>query len=353
MLSTLHHEYKFDAHDRFLHHSSICFDLSIVQIFSALTAGATICAASSAVRKDPPLLASFMQRWAITVTYFTPSQFALLLEYAKASLKCCHAYRIAFFAGERLPVRVAKAFYDLQTPATLYNTWSPSEVVVQTTIHRTAYPDADTISIPIGYPLANCRHYITDSLLNPLPNGMIGEICVGGSQVGAGYLNRPDANAKSFVENPFCDREDRNRGWTKLFRTGDKGRFRPDGQLEFHGRISGDKQVKLRGYRIDLAEVEQRIYPESSTGQANAIVDISVVARAVDAKKPEEIDSAANPTESLTDNRQLVAFIVPRDRLDVRQKQAFATTLHEKVGVHLNATCFRMAINSWTISQSQ
>ncbi|KAL8701333.1 MAG: hypothetical protein Q9224_000549, partial [Gallowayella concinna] len=329
MLSTLHHDYAFGENDRFLHQSSICFDLSVVQIFSALTAGAVLCIASAAVRKDPPLLANFMQQSAVTVTYFTPSQFALLLEYTKEALRACQNYRIAFFAGERLPVRVAKAFYDLETPATLYNTWSPSEVVVQTTIHETTYPDPGTISIPIGYPLANCFHYITDSRLNPLPSGLIGEICVGGAQVGAGYLNRPDANASSFVDDPFCNEEDRERGWTKLFKTGDKGRFLADGQLEFYGRIAGDKQIKLRGYRIDLAEVEQRLYLESSTEEGSAIVDVSVVARAI---QPDESDRT-----DLTDNRQLVAFIVPRNRLENKQKTAaFVTSLHEKIGVYLN-----------------
>ncbi|KAL8846786.1 MAG: hypothetical protein Q9198_011267, partial [Flavoplaca austrocitrina] len=169
--------------------------------------------------------------------------------------------------------------------------------------------------------MANCRHYITDSRLNPLPWGVVGEICVGGAQVGAGYLNRPDANAKSFVDDPFCGSGDRDRGWTKLFRTGDKGSFRRDGQLEFHGRIAGDKQIKLRGYRIDLGEVEQRIYFESSTDGSNTIVDISVVARAVNIQDDGETDREENAT--LTDDRQLVAFIVPRDNLDARQKQAF------------------------------
>ncbi|KAL8857831.1 MAG: hypothetical protein Q9178_005587 [Gyalolechia marmorata] len=335
MLSTLHHDYAFSTNDRFLHQSSISFDLSIVQIFSALTAGAVLCIASAAVRKDPPLLANFMQQSAVTVTYFTPSHFALLLEYAKESLKACGNYRIAFFAGERLPVRVAMAFYDLGLPATLYNTWSPSELVVQTTIHKTAYPDPHTISIPIGYPLANCRHYITDSRLNPLPRGLVGEICVGGAQVGAGYLNRPDANALSFVDDPFCNKEDRGRGWTKLFRTGDKGRFLADGQLEFHGRIAGDKQIKLRGYRIDLAEVEQRLYLESSTDEGTAIVDVSVIARANMSDETHKTDLVASTT-ALTDDRQLVAFIVPRNRLDDRQKRAFVTSLHEKIGIYLN-----------------
>ncbi|KAI4271885.1 MAG: hypothetical protein LQ337_005685 [Flavoplaca oasis] len=335
MLSTLHQDYKFGAPDRFLHHSSICFDLSVVQIFWALTSGAKICIASAAIRKDPPLLARFMKHSSVTVTYFTPSQFALLLEYAKTSLENCNQYRIAFFAGEYLPVRVVKAFYDLKTRAALYNTWSPSELVVQTTIYKTAYPDSDTINIPIGYPMANCRHYITDSRLNPLPWGVVGEICVGGAQVGTGYWNRPDANAKSFVDDPFYGSEDRDRGWTKLFRTGDKGSFRRYGQLEFRGRIAGDKQIKLRGYRIDLGEVEQRIYLESSTDGSNTIVDISVVARAVNIQEADGTDR--EETTSLTDDRQLVAFIVPRDKLDARQKQALVTYLHRKIGIYLNS----------------
>lgn len=115
---------------------------------------------------------------------------------------------------------------------------------------------------------------MTDSRLNPLPSSLIGEIYVGGAQVGAGYLNKPDANAMSFVGNPFCEDEDRNRGWTKLFRTGDTGRFGPDKQLEFHGRIASGKQVKLPGYRIDLAEVEQRLYLKSSTREGTALVDV-------------------------------------------------------------------------------
>ena len=288
------------------------------------------------VRKDPSSLAGFMQQSSVTVTYFTPSQFALLLEYARESLQKCIDYRIAFFAGERLPVRVVKAFYDLQTSATLYNTWSPSELVVQTTIHKATYPDAECFSIPIGRPIANCRHYIMNSRLNPLPAGLIGEICVGGAQVGAGYLNRPEANAKSFLDNPFAEADDRHRGWTRLFRTGDKGRFRPDGQIEFHGRIAGDKQIKLRGYRIDLGEVEQRLFLESSTEEGNGIVDLSVVARASNPSENSAGVETVGDKSSLTDDRKLVAFIVPREELDARQKQTLVTSIHEKIGAHLN-----------------
>lgn len=327
MLSTLHCDYQFTSSDAFLHQSSICFDLSIVQIFNALTAGSTVCIAEAEIRKDPTALVAFMRDAKISVTYFTPTQFALLMDQASDMLKHLNKYRVAFFAGERLPVRVAKAFYDLKTPATAYNTWSPSEVVVQTTIHRVEYPNEDTTSIPIGHPIANCRHYILDARKQVLPLGQVGEICVGGAQVGAGYLNRPAANSRSFIKNPYATEEDKARGWTKLFRTGDKGRFRPDGQLEFHGRIAGDKQIKLRGYRIDLGEVEHKIYTATfNERQQPELIDLSVVAR-----------ETAVDTSGLGDSRQLVAYLVHKEKLTPAQRQTFVTQLHEELGKGLSS----------------
>ena len=298
MLSTLNKDYGFTHTDNFLAHTTMSFDLSVVQIFGGLTAGATVSVASWETRKDPSALADFMMKEGVSVTYFTPTQFALLMEFNEAALKKCSKYRVAYFAGERLPVRVAKAFYDLGTPATLYNTWSPSELVVQTSIAKISPPDEGVVSLPIGYPMDNCRHYLLDTKGNPVPFGQIGELVVGGVQVGAGYLNRPEVNAKSFVEDPFASEDDRKRGWNRMFKTGDRGRFRADGQLEFHGRIAGDKQIKLRGFRIDLGEVEQVIFKESQNlKKAGALIDIAVVARTVD-----------------SDEQQLVAYLVPKDK---------------------------------------
>ena len=324
MLSTLHHDFGFNPADKFLHQSSICFDLSIVQIFSALTSGATVCVASPEVRKDPSLLSTFMRNAEVSVTYNTPTQFALLLENASGDLRQCSNYRVAFFAGETLPVRLAKAFYDLETPATAYNTWSPSELVVQTVIHKVEYPKDDTTDIPIGLPLANCRHYVLDSKMQPLPRSMVGEICVGGAQVGAGYLNKPDANAHSFVEDSLCSHEDAARGWNRFFRTGDKGRFLPNGELEFHGRIAGDRQIKLRGFRIDLGEVEHRIHLEASHIGKRRLVDLSVVAR------------STTDESSLTDERQIVAYLVYNQVMEAQEKQVLVAALHERLGKHLN-----------------
>ncbi|KAG9238221.1 putative lovastatin nonaketide synthase [Amylocarpus encephaloides] len=324
MLSTLEHDYSFTSNDKFLHQSSMCFDLSIVQIFSALTSGATVCIASTPIRKDPARLAKFIQDTGVTVTYFTPTHFALLIESSAPIFRLCANYRIAFFAGERLSARLVDKFRGLKTPATILNTWSPSELVVQTTIHKVAESETGDVNIPIGFPMANCRHYILDTQMNPLPAGLIGEICVGGAQVGAGYLNRPEANAASFAQDPFCSENDISRGWTRLFRTGDKGRFLPDGKLEFHGRIAGDKQIKLRGFRIDLGEVEHRVYLQASKMTGPKLVDISMVARTLDG------------SQSYTDDRQLIAFIVCNQELTSQQQVKYVTTIHQEIAKDLN-----------------
>ncbi len=180
MLSCLNKDCRFTEKDYFLAHTTNSFDLSIVQIFGGLTAGATVLVASWETRKDPSALADFMMKEGVTVTYFTPTQYSLLMEVNSEALRKCSKYRVAYFAGERLPVRVAKAFYDLGTPAILYNTWSPSELVVQTAIAKIDYPEEGVVSLPIGYPMDICRHYLLDVKGNPVPAGQIGELVVGG-----------------------------------------------------------------------------------------------------------------------------------------------------------------------------
>lgn len=336
MLSTLHHDFSFHPGQRFLHQSSICFDLSIVQIWSALTSGGTVCVANSETRKDPERLAQYMQSADVNVTYFTPTQFALLMETGSDHLKRLSNYKTAFFAGETLPVRLAKAFYDLQTPATAFNTWSPSELVVQTCIGKVAYPSETTTNIPIGHPMANCRHYVLDANLKPVPACIVGELCVGGAQVGAGYLNRPEVNANAFIADSFCTPQDAAQGWTRFFRTGDKGRFLLDGQLEFHGRIAGDRQIKLRGFRIDLGEIEHRIHLESNSmsGRSSRLVDLTVVA--IPQKQSSATSAEGAGDVSLTDDRQLVAFMVYNQLLNPEERQELVAHLHASLSKHLN-----------------
>lgn len=211
------------------------FDLSVVQIWGALASGATVALATQETRNDPSQLARFMRDAMVTVTYFPATQFALVLEHNSGDLRECVGWRLALFAGEYLPVRLVKSIYDLETPVTVYNQWGPTETTAQTTCHKASYPSPADINLPVGLPLPNCSHYVVDRRLRPVPASVTGELCIRGAQVGRGYLNRPKATEEVFVENHFAPEAFRVRGWNTLYKTGDLGRFLPDGQIDFKG----------------------------------------------------------------------------------------------------------------------
>lgn len=325
MLSSHNEVHALNAQDTILFHSSMSFDLSVVQIWGSLTSGATMALASQETRQDPVKLARFMRDAAVTITYFPATQFALLLEHNADDLRKCISYRRALFAGEYLPVRLVKAIYDLKTPVTIFNQWGPSETTVQTTSHQASYPGPADLNLPIGHPLANCSHYIVDRQLRPVPASVIGELCIGGAQVSGGYRNRPAVTQDVFVVDPFCSESFKAQGWSKIYRTGDRGCFLPNGQIAFKGRISGDKQIKLRGHRIDLAEIENEIHLAAQHLEGQKLVDVAVLPR-----------SAADDEAALTDNRQLIAFIVPSRVCTPSEQKMLVNSLHKTISVVLN-----------------
>lgn len=325
MLSSHNEAHAFNAQDNILFHSSMSFDLSVVQIWGSLTSGATMALASQETRQDPVKLSRFMRDAAVTITYFPATQFALLLEHNVEDLRKCISYRRALFAGEYLPVRLVKAIYDLKTPVTVFNQWGPTETTVQTTSHQASYPGPAELNLPIGHPIANCSHYVVDRQLRPVPASVIGELCIGGVQVSRGYRNRPAVTEEVFVSDPFASETFHARGWSKLYRTGDRGCFLPDGQIVFKGRISGDKQIKLRGHRLDLAEIENEIHLASQHLEGQKLVDVAVLLR-----------STSDDEAAMTDNRQLIAFIVPSRVCTPSEQKMLVNSLHQTISMVLN-----------------
>ena len=325
MLSSHSEVHEFTSQDIILAHSSMSFDLSVAQIWGALTSGATMALACQKARQDPVQLACFMRETAVTITYIPATQFALLLEHNSADLKQCLSYRQALFAGEYLPVRLVKAIYDLGTPVTVFNQWGPTETTAQTTSHKAPYPGPGDINLPIGFPIPNNSHYVVDRCLMPVPACVTGELCIGGAQVGRGYLNRPEITTDSFLPDCFASKGFLAQGWETLYRTGDRGRFLPDGQIEFKGRISGDKQIKIRGHRIDLAETENEIALAAQELDGQKLADVVVLPCAPENQEP-----------GITDERRLIAFLVLSKACSKAEQQLVVNSLHKAISIPLN-----------------
>lgn len=328
MLSAHNTRHGFSSEDRILFVTSFTWDVSVAQIWGSLTSGATMLLAKEDARKNPDALASFLLQSQATVTYTTPTQYASLLLDGKDRLSQIQGYRAAILAGEALSNRLVKDIYDLGVRGLkVYNQFGPSEATVQTTCHEASYPENVEGYIPIGYGLPNCSHYVVDSRLKPVPATVLGELCEGGPQVGAGYIGRPDATAEVYVENPFASPEYYLRGWNTVYRTGDRARFLPDGQLEYKGRIAGDTQVKLRGFRIELGEIENEI-----TAIAEKIPDKLAAEAAVICRRFGDTEGASQEI----DDRQLIAFLVTPHDHSQEEKQSIVNIVSRQLKDRLN-----------------
>jgi amino acid adenylation domain-containing protein len=219
---------------RVLQFASLTFDASVLEIFTALTNGACLCIAERDALMPVEPLVDTIARQRITTALLPPSVLALLDPRETPSL------RVVASGGEACSAALASRWRE---HVRFVNAYGPTEI----TVAATADPDTDGVSI--GRPIANATAFILGPGDEPVPPGVVGELCIGGAGVARGYLWRPELTAQRFVANPF--------GEGRLYRTGDLARFRADGRIEFAGRA--DRQVKLRGFRIELGEIEAAI----------------------------------------------------------------------------------------------
>ncbi|WP_218081856.1 non-ribosomal peptide synthetase [Anthocerotibacter panamensis] len=213
--------------------TSICFDLSVFELFVPLSWGGTVVLAQNAL--DLPTLPS------ITLVNTVPSAMAELVNSGGVP----PSVRTVNLAGEPLQRKLIDQIYQIPTVQHVFNLYGPSEDTTYSTFVR--LERAETTVPTIGRPLANTRVYILDAHQQPVPIGIPAELHLGGDGLARGYLNRPDLTAQKFVPDPFTPDG-------RLYKTGDLARYRADGQIEFLGRL--DFQVKIRGFRIELGEVE-------------------------------------------------------------------------------------------------
>jgi myxalamid-type nonribosomal peptide synthetase MxaA len=240
--------------------SSFAFDSSVAGLFWTLGQGGCLCLPTDAAAKDPAALAEIIVNRRVSHLLALPSFYALLLKQAGAELQ---SLKIAIVAGEACSTEVVKQHYALLPQAQLYNEYGPTEGSVWSSVHL-AEPDDLDRPLSIGRPIGNVRLYILDRFGNPTPIGVQGELHIGGTGVARGYWRRPDLTADKFIPDPF-----QNDGG-RLYKTGDLARYRPDGNIEFLGRV--DHQVKIRGFRIELGEIESRLMAHPDVDQAVVLV---------------------------------------------------------------------------------
>jgi acyl-coenzyme A synthetase/AMP-(fatty) acid ligase/acyl carrier protein len=233
---------------------SFAFDFSVFEIWSAWLHGGALLMVSTDVTRAPNEFLELLRRERVTVLSQTPSAFRPLIDADGAAGSPPLALRCIVFGGEALDPRSLAPWIDRRGDGTpqLINMFGITETTIHTTYHVVTRSDLDRPGSPIGRPWPDTRLLILDGDHQLLPVGAVGEIHVGGPSLARGYVGRPELTAERFIVDPF-DPD----GRARLYRSGDLARYRSDGTIEHHGRI--DHQVKVRGFRVELSEIEARL----------------------------------------------------------------------------------------------
>ncbi|HVR96706.1 MAG TPA: amino acid adenylation domain-containing protein [Thermoanaerobaculia bacterium] len=237
--------YGLTPDDRVLQKTPTSFDVSVWELFWPLMTGARLVLARPGGHQDPAYLAELIRDEGITTVHFVPSLLRAFLDEAETEV-CGASLRRVVASGEALPLALQQRF-SARFRAPLYNLYGPTEAAVD--VSAWTCRDEGPVAVPIGRPIANLRLLVLDASFRPVPVGVAGELYIGGEGLGRGYLGRATLTAERFVPDPQAAAPG-----SRLYRTGDLARHRPDGALEFLGRL--DHQVKVRGVRIELEEVE-------------------------------------------------------------------------------------------------
>jgi acyl-coenzyme A synthetase/AMP-(fatty) acid ligase len=252
--------------------TTLSFDIAVLELFLPLSVGARVVVAQREEATDGARLGALLEACGATVMQATPSTWRLLEEsgWKGRRLK-------ALSGGEALPRELAALLGE--RCGEVWNLYGPTETTVWSTAH--AVSTGEEGPVPIGRPIAGTRVYVLDARLRPVPTGVPGELFIGGEGVARGYLGRPELTAERFVPDPFSGEPG-----ARLYRTGDRVRWRSDGTLAYEGRT--DQQVKLRGHRIEPGEVEGVLCQHPAVREAVVVV-----------------------REDSPGDRRLVAYVVP------------------------------------------
>lgn len=243
--------------DTLLAVTSPSFDIAVLELLLPLVAGARVVIADAEEARDGDRLARMLDEHGVTIMQATPTTWHLLLDAGWSGTPGLRA----LCGGEAMPAVLAGRL--LPRVAELWNMYGPTETTIWSTVHRVTQDDVDRGAVPIGHPIAGTGIVITDPAHSPVPAGVFGELCIVGDGVTLGYHERPELTADRFVELPGAG--------IRAYRTGDLVRRFRDGRIEFGGRI--DTQVKVRGFRVELGEIESALESALPGVRAIAAVD--------------------------------------------------------------------------------
>jgi amino acid adenylation domain-containing protein len=300
-------EYNFSKDDIILQRTAYSFDASVWEIFMPLICGSKMIMPASQVSKDLMQLYNVVTKYKVTALQMVPSLLIPLLNITN-EMKLPESIRNLFVGGEIFPAETCHILLNKLT-ATITNLYGPTESTIDATFFKCKNVQdlQQSNTVLIGRPISNIRTYLLDGLFNPVPIGVLGQIYIAGSGLARGYLNRPELTAEKFIPNPFVTEYEANNGDNlRLYCTGDLGRYLPDGNIEFIGRV--DEQVKIRGFRIELGEVESTLKTHVDVAQ------VVVIAR-----------------EDEPDDKKLVAYVVPQaNRISLSASTPILTSSGEK-----------------------
>ena len=255
----MQHAYGLHAGDAVLQKTPYSFDVSVWEFFWTLMTGARLVMARPQGHKDPSYLGELIRDAGVTTLHFVPSMLQVFLAQPDVVQRSRGLVRV-ICSGEALPVALVRSFHEQLPQTALHNLYGPTEAAIDVSAWTCIASDSRAI-VPIGKPIANTQLYVLDTDMQPVPQGVTGELHIGGVQVARGYLNLPALTAERFVRDPFSDD-----AHARLYKTGDLARWLADGSIEYLGR--NDFQVKIRGFRIELGEIEARLAEHAAVREA-------------------------------------------------------------------------------------
>ena len=254
--------YPLSADDVVAQKTPCSFDVSVWEFWWPFIAGARLVMAEPEAHRDPQAMQQFFAHYGVTTTHFVPSMLAAFVASLDAdSVAACRTLRRVFCSGEALPTELCREWERL-TGAPLHNLYGPTEAAVDVSWYPACGPELAAVtgsSVPIGWPVWNTGLRILDGAMRPVPPGVAGDLYLTGIQLAQGYLGRPDLTASRFIADPFAPGE-------RMYRTGDVARWLANGAVEYLGR--SDDQLKIRGQRIELGEIDRVMSALPDVGQA-------------------------------------------------------------------------------------